>query len=383
MKNILHISMIPPSRIEGGGGMGIYQSSRGLQAAGNVDYCGPLPDESCRELEKGYRRIFPIQYQCNLFAKMRALLHLAPSNAYASFAKTKRKLDKRSYDIAYIDASRQGYAAKYAKKHGMRVAIRMHNIERDYYEKMLSLSPSFFMHLKYKMCCYQERRSLHYADTIIFITEEDRMRAEQLYPKELIGKQLRVMPICLEKPVCKNLPRPIEGDYALVTGSLWFGPNLEGILWFLKEVWPVLAERFPHLSLVIAGNKPSQELRAALDAQSRVILIDSPADMAPYFCHASLYLAPVLDGAGMKVKIAEALSYGLPIIGTPHVFIGYRDLKGCTAIANTSTDFIEKASGWLKEGFCPNIRKEARATFCRHYSMENACHIIADILESI
>ncbi|MBO5052201.1 MAG: glycosyltransferase [Clostridia bacterium] len=383
MKRLLHISMIAPSRAAGGGGLGIYQSCRAVQAAGEADYCGPLPEESCRELAGGYRRLFPLSYQSGLLGKLSALLHLAPSGAYPSFAKAKRQLAKEHYDVAYIDSSRQGYAARFAKRHGMHVVIRMHNVERDYYDKEYALAPSLFMRLKCLMCRYQEKRSLRFADTVIFITEEDRARAEALYPRELCGKRIVVMPICLEPPAKLPTPCPVEGTYALITGALWFGPNVEGILWFLDKVWPSMAEALPTLSLVIAGRDPSRALQKRLAQTTRVTLVDSPPDMAPYFRHAALYLAPILDGNGMKVKVAEALSYGLPVIGTPHVFIGYRDLQGCSATATTPAEFTAKAAAWLQKGHTDAEKEEAYAVFCRHYSMESACRAVREVIETI
>ena len=224
---------------------------------------------------------------------------------------------------------------------------------------------------------------MKYADTVIFITEADRRRAEELYPAELAGKRLAVMPICLDVPQDKPSARPIEGEYALITGSLWFWPNLEGIDWILREVWPALSERMPQLSLVIAGSRPCDELCERLAADRRVFLIDTPADMAPYFQHASVYLAPVFDGAGMKVKVAESLSYGLPLVGTSHVFVGYRDLEDCTAVANTAEEFIEKAIDMLHSDRMQEAKTAARQAFLRHYSMDTARRTIADLLETV
>ena len=52
-------------------------------------------------------------------------------------------------------------------------------------------------------------------------------------------------------------------------------------------------------------------------------------------------MAPVLHGAGIKVKVAEALSFGLPIIGTSHAWIGYENIKEGKTVADLSEDFLE------------------------------------------
>lgn len=70
--------------------------------------------------------------------------------------------------------------------------------------------------------------------------------------------------------------------------------------------------------------------------------------MDPYFNNAELYIAPIFDGAGMKVKVAEALSYALPVVGTSHAFEGY-------AIQNGSNSYIVDTIETLKEVYLITI----------------------------
>ena len=63
--------------------------------------------------------------------------------------------------------------------------------------------------------------------------------------------------------------------------------------------------------------------------------------MEVYFRKADIYIATVFDGAGMKVKVAEALSYGLPVIGTPHSFIGYEEIQCGKYISNSKEEFVK------------------------------------------
>ena len=88
--------------------------------------------------------------------------------------------------------------------------------------------------------------------------------------------------------------------------------------------------------MVVAGKRPTAELKRMIANAERCTLVDSPEDMAPYFRGASLYLAPIFSGAGMKVKVAEALSYGLQVVGT---FIGYNEASTALFEAETARDF--------------------------------------------
>ena len=119
-----------------------------------------------------------------------------------------------------------------------------------------------------------------------------------------------------------------KNPYLLITGSLWFGPNADGAAWFIKNVWHKLVGDEHYISkvykMVIAGSKPGKEILSLKSCHKSIELVDSPRDMKPYFERALIYLAPIFSGAGMKVKVAEALSYGLPVIGTSHALTGYK-----------------------------------------------------------
>lgn len=65
--------------------------------------------------------------------------------------------------------------------------------------------------------------------------------------------------------------------------------------------------------------------------------------MAPYFYNAELYIAPIFDGAGMKVKVAEAMSYALPVVGTSHAFEGYVIQHGNNSYIADTIDAFEKS----------------------------------------
>ena len=115
-------------------------------------------------------------------------------------------------------------------------------------------------------------------------------------------------------------------------------------------------------------------------------IIDTPPMMEPYFREADLYIAPVFDGAGMKVKVAEAMSYGLPVIGTEHAFIGY-DITGTDGLyqCTDAAAFAEAANevaAWQDEARI-RVRTDIRKLFEKRYSMKTSCDIFSRMIESV
>ena len=135
----------------------------------------------------------------------------------------------------------------------------------------------------------------------------------------------------------------VETDYVVMpyesiaqSGAMMVAMNYETV-WFLKKVYPTIKNI---CELTVAGFKPNDEVKQCCQ-ENGVRLVDSPDDMGPYFRETEMVLAPIFDGGGMKVKIAEALSYALPVVTTDHGNIGY-DLvdRENGLIANTAQDFI-------------------------------------------
>jgi glycosyltransferase involved in cell wall biosynthesis len=243
-----------------------------------------------------------------------------------------------AYDLVYLEYSRYGFIAQEAKKHQKKLVVRVHNVERDYFFNRVtekkSLQNSLRSLIKRNLITRQERLCLHSADCVICLTASDKARLSKLYPEILDKKELMVIPVALEEPcppatLSINLIDAAENNpYLLITGSLWFGPNAEGSAWFIKNVWyKLMAENrwiSSNLRLIIAGSRPGKLIQVLAAGQDNIEIIDSPKAMKPYFENALIYLAPIFTGAGMKVKVAEALSYGLPVIATSHALTGYK-----------------------------------------------------------
>lgn len=111
-------------------------------------------------------------------------------------------------------------------------------------------------------------------------------------------------------------PLDVERDpnELLFLGSLDYEPNVQGLDRFLEVVWPALSVRHPQASLVVVGRAPSVELRRA--APQGVHVIPDVDDVRPYLARASALVVPLEIGGGSRLKIAEALAMGCPVIST-------------------------------------------------------------------
>jgi GT2 family glycosyltransferase/glycosyltransferase involved in cell wall biosynthesis len=105
--------------------------------------------------------------------------------------------------------------------------------------------------------------------------------------------------------------------FAERSGILFVGgghaPNTDGLLWFLKDVWPLLRESNPDLKVDIVGDL-GEKVRGAAGEGVRVA--GHVPDVAPFFRRARIFICPLRFGAGIKGKLGQCVEYGLPFVTT-------------------------------------------------------------------
>jgi glycosyltransferase involved in cell wall biosynthesis len=102
----------------------------------------------------------------------------------------------------------------------------------------------------------------------------------------------------------------------LFVGSLDYGPNRDALMFFTREILPILRRLAPApFRAVIAGRRPAAEVRRLAELDGIEIVADPPT-LDPYYAQADAAIVPVRSGAGTRIKILEAFSFGVPVVST-------------------------------------------------------------------
>ncbi len=102
----------------------------------------------------------------------------------------------------------------------------------------------------------------------------------------------------------------------LFVGSLDYSPNREAALFFTREVLPILRPAAPApFRAVIAGRSPDAAIRRLAELDG-VEVVPDPPTLAPHYAGADAAIVPVRSGAGTRIKILEAFSFGVPVVST-------------------------------------------------------------------
>jgi glycosyltransferase involved in cell wall biosynthesis len=124
-----------------------------------------------------------------------------------------------------------------------------------------------------------------------------------------------VIPIGVDTRALRPVAEHEGPPRLLFTGSFGYQPNSQGVRWFADRVWPDILRRVPSAHLDVVGRDPPPAVQA-LAHHDGISVVGPVPSMAPYFARAHVVVAPILTGAGIRVKIVEAMAAGRAIVTT-------------------------------------------------------------------
>ena len=107
-------------------------------------------------------------------------------------------------------------------------------------------------------------------------------------------------------------PRP---HHLIFVGSASYDPNVEGLRWFLRHVWPRVRQELPAATLQIVGRDANARTLPFVRGEGVEMVSDVP-ETTSWFAAATLSIAPLLNGMGTRLKILESLACGRPVVST-------------------------------------------------------------------
>lgn len=317
-----------------GGGLYLRSLVRGLLDTGVVDGVTVVSKKTRGvDLVFGHEVVQEIELGKNAFKDVLARVCLQPTFLGVYQRAILAACEKA--DLVVFHNSRCGLLFQALKRHfpAKPVLIASDNVEVDLLRQH-RFGKKGLAALLHRLEEFEIRRAEAYcrqADFMTFITRNDRALFEAYYGGPALSE---ILPITVERAadvVEKASPVPA---YVLFTGHFAFQPNVDSLKVLLDVARRVNEGRgtATRIEFIVAG--------AALDKLELPIVqgvsyhsSPSVAQMDTLFRQAACYLAPVLWGSGMKTKVAEALSYGLPVVALPNAGVGYEDLLADTNCA--------------------------------------------------
>ena len=113
----------------------------------------------------------------------------------------------------------------------------------------------------------------------------------------------------------------------IFSGKMDYRPNVDAVLWFADEVWPLLKAQRPTMTWAIVGQKPHSRLQR-LRVLPGVTLTGWVPDVKPYLDGGKVFIMPFRVGSGTRLKLIEALAAGRAVVSTPVGVEGFPVIDG-------------------------------------------------------
>jgi glycosyltransferase involved in cell wall biosynthesis len=195
-----------------------------------------------------------------------------------------------------------------------------------------------------------ERSAMNKFDGCVVVSEVDK----ELLLKMRVKSSLFVVPNGTDT----NFFRPNSGKVVENT-VLWIGhmdvhTNKDAVLYFWRDIYPILRRKYPKVKMTFVGTAPPKEIAAASKLDGHVRVTGFVDDIRPYIDEAAVMVVPLRIGSGTRLKILDAMAMGEAIVSTSVGCEGINVNDGKDIlIADNPEDFANKTIELLKN---PDMR---------------------------
>ena len=349
----------------------------------------PMPDRNSSSV-----RLWEIMKTiCALGERVTFASHCGPEFYHCIVGDGERELHKYVQAVEGLGVSivfNYDYIADHLKQHGRdykMVILSLAEIMHEYYPAVRTHAPQAHVvydtvdlhglrfgreaqvkggeELEEQARRYQEMETANFrsADTVVAISEKEREAILELAP----DAHVMVIPNIHVVSQEQELPRE-ERSGLIFIGHYLHSPNADAVEYFVRDILPLVKLQIPEVKFLMLGSAMTDEVHRL--AEDNVEAIGYAPDVTPYFRQSRVFVAPLRFGAGMKGKIGQSMSLGLPVVTTS---IGAEGMglvnEEHALIADGAAEFAEAVVRlYTDDHLWKSIALQARDLMQRNYS---------------
>ncbi|MGD9950717.1 MAG: TIGR03087 family PEP-CTERM/XrtA system glycosyltransferase [Desulfobulbus sp.] len=213
---------------------------------------------------------------------------------------------------------------------------------------------------------YEEKIAQEF-DALLLVTESERRLCPPVVRKKVtvVSNGVDLVKFVPQKRKAKPNNEPV----IVFTGAMDYWPNIDAVVWFSRDIFPLVLATEPSVRFFIVGSNPKPEV-LALSKEGNIIITGFVEDISEYIATADVCVAPLRVARGIQNKVLEAMAMGKAVVATPEAIEGISE-KGAqqVMVAHTAEQFA-KAIVYLlhEENARLALGTAARETMELHYS---------------
>jgi glycosyltransferase involved in cell wall biosynthesis len=402
--NILYVSHMPPSPPRFGAQARVHGLITELARRHDLTAVMLVDDEfdteECRRAMQTYCRkvvLVPNPYGGQgLTKRLLQLRSLASSRSFERLRVTvpalrwalNRALLARQFDIVNLEWPYLGhFDFRQAPPGGKLPALVVdsheiaYDLARQFARASGSLGRRLYFQTNWRKLRLEELGTYRDADGVYLCSAADERRLRDQLP----GVRTAVIPNAADVEYCQ--PRPTDplpdGRTVVYFGLLSTVPNVDGVIHFVQEIWPRIAEANPEARCKIIGGRPPPALLAL--AGPRVELTGFVPDLRPHLASAAAVVVPLRLGGGTRLKIVEAMAMGKAIVSTTLGAEGIEAVAGRELLVEDEpVAFAEAVNRLLAQpSLAARIGQSARQLAVERYSWNGAARALEGFYRQI
>ncbi len=195
-----------------------------------------------------------------------------------------------------------------------------HNVESEIWRRHAETKTGINKRLygaQYRRMLRYEGRTLARFDGVLAVSDVDRDTFARLYPGAM-KSPVHVVQTGVDTDYFRATSDPQSAirKGLVFTGSMDWLPNEDAMLYFCRDVLPIVRAQEPETTVTIVGRAPTPAVRTLADEHAGVHVTGRVDDVRPYMRDAAVYIVPLRIGGGTRLKIFEAMAMGKAVVST-------------------------------------------------------------------
>ncbi|OLE82570.1 MAG: hypothetical protein AUF76_08995 [Acidobacteria bacterium 13_1_20CM_2_65_9] len=193
-----------------------------------------------------------------------------------------------------------------------------HNVESEIWRRHAETKTSplskLLYGMQYRRMLRYEGRALRRFDGVLAVSDADRETFDRIYPGA-IRQPVHVVPTGVDTEFFTDSRSDPNSRELVFTGSMDWLPNEDAMIYFCRDVLPLIRAEEPDVQLSIVGRAPTPAVKQLAD-HAGVRVTGRVDDVRPFMRDAAVYIVPLRIGGGTRLKIFEAMAMGKAVVST-------------------------------------------------------------------
>jgi glycosyltransferase involved in cell wall biosynthesis len=273
----------------------------------NVSFYNPI--EHAIHIRKKMLALMKVMIKDFLFAKPYVTVKFDDSKMYRAIDEQFRK--NSYFDLVFIDYLNMGIYLEYIqsryKNNYGQIVLKDHNKEYEIINQEMEKNTGikrFLLNRETNLTKKYEKNCIKSVNKAFSVCDDN---TEFLKKNNIFSYTML--------PTFTMLPnrKQVDNHNILYIGNLSWGANLDGLMWFLEEVMPLIVEKYPDAKVTVVGSGPNTE---NFKKYSYVDYRGYVKDISHIYEDQTIFIVPLFEGSGIRIKILEAFNNEIAVVST-------------------------------------------------------------------